>query len=294
MRLYSFDWVDAFTDQPFGGNGCAVVHDAADMSDAECMAFVRETSLVECTFLEPSDTADLKVRYFVARGEIPFAGHPTVATVSSLIDRGLITGNAVTLETGAGVIPIRIDHAQSPSFVEMTQIAPQFGADIPPEIVAAAVGLSQSDLLGTPQIVSTGLPFCITILNGHDALRSARLDREGMAAFHRATQTSETQMMEPYLVALGGATDAGRTFARLLMEPPLPAEDPFTGSATGAAAALLWHRGLIERPNYVAEQGHWMGRPGWARVEVLGPRDAITGVRVGGQGRVVMRGELML
>lgn len=294
MRRYSFDWVDAFTSQPFGGNGCAVVHDAGDMSDADCMAFVRETSLVECTFLEPSATARHKVRYFVARGEMPFAGHPTIATVASLIDRGLITDDAVTLETGAGVIPIRVDHSRHPSFVEMTQIAPQFGAKLPAEIVAAAIGLSPDDILGTPQIVSTGLPFCVTILKNHNALRAACLDSGGMAGFHAATRTSDTQIMEPYLVALEGATERGATFARLLMEPPLPSEDPFTGSATGATAALLWHRGLIEGPAYVAEQGHWMGRPGQAQVTVQGPRDAITGVRVGGQGRVLMRGELML
>lgn len=26
---FDFDWVDAFTDQVFGGNGCAVVHGGA-------------------------------------------------------------------------------------------------------------------------------------------------------------------------------------------------------------------------------------------------------------------------
>ena len=28
-----FDWVDAFSDTPFAGNGCAVFHDAADLPD---------------------------------------------------------------------------------------------------------------------------------------------------------------------------------------------------------------------------------------------------------------------
>lgn len=59
-------------------------------------------------------------------------------------------------------------------------------------------------------------------------------------------------------------------------------------------AAYLWSEGLIESPRFVAEQGHWMGRPGRAEVEVLGPRDAIEGVRVAGTGVVVMSGELRL
>ena len=103
---HKFDWVDAFTDQPFGGNGCAVVHDAADLPAETCKAFTRETGLVECTFLEASDVADMKVRYFMADREIPFAGHPTVASVASMVDRGLAGAGALTLGTGAGIIPI--------------------------------------------------------------------------------------------------------------------------------------------------------------------------------------------
>jgi len=37
-----------------------------------------------------------------------------------------------------------------------------------------------------------------------------------------------------------------------------------------------------------------MDRPGQAQVEVLGPRDAPTGVRVAGPSKVLMRGEIEL
>jgi len=79
-------------------------------------------------------------------------------------------------------------------------------------------------------------------------------------------------------------TDKGDVFSRLLLPPPMPAEDPFTGSATGCMAAYIWANRLIDRPNFVAEQGHWIGRPGQAQVEVLGPPNDIAGVRVGGRG----------
>jgi len=59
-------------------------------------------------------------------------------------------------------------------------------------------------------------------------------------------------------------------------------------------AAYLWHAGLISAPRFTAEQGHDMGRPGQAEVEVLGPPEAITGVRVSGQGYVLMQGMLTL
>jgi trans-2,3-dihydro-3-hydroxyanthranilate isomerase len=71
-------------------------------------------------------------------------------------------------------------------------------------------------------------------------------------------------------------------------------EDPFTGSATGGMAAYLWRYGLLDQPTFIAEQGHWMGRPGQATVEVIGPRDDIETVRVGGSAVTIVRGELTL
>ena len=297
---FEFDWVDAFTANPFGGNGCAVVHGAAGLADEICMAITRETGLVECTFLEPSDVADVKVRYFMADREIPFAGHPTVATVASMVDRGMAgarTGDAggLQLETGAGVIPIEIAAPEGAApMVTMTQIRPEFGPEVAPEIVAAVGGLDTADIVGMPRVVSTGLPFCITVLKDHDALRRAKLDTAALARFREIAGGELAGVMEPFWVTLEGASEAGDTFSRLLLAPPLPGEDPFTGSATGAMGAYLWANGLLKSATFVAEQGHGMGRPGQAQVEVLGTPEDISGVRVGGQGYVLMRGYLNL
>ncbi len=290
MRWFEFDWVDAFTDRAFGGNGCAVVHDGAELSVETCMAFVRETSLVECTFTGPSEQADLRVRYFLASREIPFAGHPTIATVAALRSRGLVTGNSLTLETGAGIIPIRFTGDE----IEMTQRAPEFGPEVSAEAVARAVSLDPQDIVAPPQVVSTGLPFCITLLRDRAALERARIDIAGLEALAVQTGAGGADLVEPFLVTLGGATDAGDTFSRLILAPPSPPEDPFTGSATGAMAAYLWQRGLLAKESFVAEQGHGMGRAGQARVTRQGPADAMTGVRVAGSGFVLMRGQVNL
>ncbi len=286
---FDFDWVDAFTDQVFGGNGCAVVHGGAVLPDAICTAYVRETSLVECTFTGPSEIADFKVKYYLASREIPFAGHPTIATVAALRHRGLIGEGPLRLETGAGIVEIEVRGAQ----IAMTQIAPVFGVEVPVDLVADVGGLEPADIIGQPQVVSTGLPFCITVLRSRRALERLKLDPRALADYN-AHLGQDSDMMEPFWVTLDGATSTGDTYARLLLAPPSPAEDPFTGSATGAMAAYLWARGLIDSPRFVAEQGHLMGRPGRAEVEVLGPRDAISGVRVAGQGRVVMSGQVFM
>ncbi|WP_170783817.1 PhzF family phenazine biosynthesis protein [Ruegeria lacuscaerulensis] len=290
MSWFDFDWVDAFTDRAFGGNGCAVVHDAAHLSDATCMAYVQETSLVECTFTGPSDVADIRVRYFLASREIPFAGHPTIATVAAMRSRGLFQGDALTLETGAGIVDIRLNGDE----IEMTQIAPQFGAQVPVELVAETIGLPTDAIISPPQFVSTGLPFCITVLRDHAALRAAKLVEGPLREVAAKAGFSGSDMAEPFLVTLQGATGAGDTFSRLLLAPPSPPEDPFTGSATGAMAAYLWKYRLMDKDSFIAEQGHDMGRPGQATVTRVGPPEAMTGIKVAGRGHVLMRGQVDL
>ncbi|SFT98235.1 PhzF family phenazine biosynthesis protein [Sedimentitalea nanhaiensis] len=290
MATYLFDWVDAFTARPFSGNGCAVVHQGADLDADVCMAFVRETSLVECTFTGPSRVADIRVRYFLASREIPFAGHPTIATVAAMRSRGLIESNSLTLETGAGLVTVTLDG----DLIEMTQVAPKFGAKPNAARVAMAIGLMPETIVAPPQLVSTGLPFCITVLRDQADLRAARLNVEALRNLAVELGHDDTDVMEPFLVTLGGATVEGDTFSRLLLAPPSPPEDPFTGSATGAMAAYLWHHGLIDKDCFIAQQGHWMGRPGQARVIRVGPRDAMTGIKVAGEGYVLMRGEIDL
>ncbi|MEO1329988.1 MAG: PhzF family phenazine biosynthesis protein [Pseudomonadota bacterium] len=291
-------WVDAFADRPFGGNPCAVVFDA-DAVDLETrLAFTRETRLSECVFLQASDRAAFGARYYTAAGEILLAGHPTVATIIALIAADKLPAPSraqpveTTLEIGAGVLPITVEAPPDggPPRVEMVQPAPAFGRYYAPIQIAELVGLEAADVAAPPRTVDIGgTRFCVTLLQSKDALRRARLDAERLEAFR-----ADADFREPFLATLGGATPEGDTFSRLLLAPPEPAEDPFTGSATGCLAAYLWSEGLIETPRFVAEQGHDMDRPGRAWVEILGPRAEPSGVKVAGQGVVLMRGAVAL
>ena len=100
--------------------------------------------------------------------------------------------------------------------------------------------------------------------------------------------------MRVHMFCLPDDTGSNATFARHLDLPPDVYEDPFTGSATGAMGAFLWRYGLLEVPRFRAEQGHWMGRPGTAQVEVVGPPQAIETVKVAGTAVSVLHGTLRL
>jgi trans-2,3-dihydro-3-hydroxyanthranilate isomerase len=297
-RQLEFDWVDAFSTRPFGGNGCVVVHDASEVSIQDRLALVKETSLSECAFLVNSKIADFGVRYYLAEAEIPMAGHPTIATVTSLLSRGLVEttngSSKFTLEVGSGVLPIEIETTEKGSLIRMTQMAPKFGKFFKKEDISKLYDLEPEDILIDPQIVSTGTPFCIVLLKDKDTLRKAKINSHYFNEYFKENQKEEKDLMEPFLTTLGGVTRNGDTFSRLLMCQSGNQEDPFTGSATGCMAAYLWHYGLIDSPKFVAEQGHWLGRPGSAQVEVLGLENNINGVNVAGYGYVLMSGSLSL
>jgi len=296
MPTFPFMQVDAFTDRPLGGNPCAIVFDADALDEATMQAIAREMNLSETAFVVQSRVADVGARYFTPAEEIPLAGHPTIATVFALVETGrlALTGDHTTiaLELKVGPIPVEI-HARDGRVqsIVMTQKPPQFLKTYAAIEVLPAFGLAPEDALaGVPiQTVSTGTPMLMLPLRDHAALRRAQLD---IAAYNRLRAVGD--FFSPHLFCLGGATPDGQTFARQFGTPPDTLEDPFTGSATGGMAAYLWRYGLIDQPRFVAEQGHWMQRPGRADVEIVGPRDAIAAVKVGGSAVTVLRGELMI
>jgi trans-2,3-dihydro-3-hydroxyanthranilate isomerase len=296
MPTYPYALVDAFTSHALGGNPCAVIFDADTLDVATMQAIAREMNLSETAFVLRSEVADVRARYFTPAEEIPLAGHPTVATVFALVDTGRLVAGAgrttISLELQVG--PIRVEIHADPGRVTaivMEQKPPRFLAVHDPAEVLPAFGLAADDLLpGAPvQTVSTGTPQLMVPLRSHAALRRARVDPERYTRLRAAGD-----FFSPHLFCLGGATPAGSTFARHFGVPPDTMEDPFTGSATGGMAAYLWRHRLIETPTWIAEQGHWMGRPGQGTVEVVGPPEAIETVRVGGAAVVVARGELSL
>jgi trans-2,3-dihydro-3-hydroxyanthranilate isomerase len=293
--MYSFMQVDAFTDKPLGGNPCAILFDADSLDEASMLAIAREMNLSETSFVINSIKADFGARYFTPGGEIPLAGHPTIATVQALVESGRLslTGELteITLELQAGLIPVEIVAKEGKiQRITMTQNRPLFLAEYSPEEVMPVLGLTTDDLLPTTiiQTVSTGTPQLMVPVQNLDALARIQIDIRAFSALH-----TKGDFFSLHIFCLGGFTSNGDTFARHFAPPPDIFEDPFTGSATGGMAAYLWRYGLIESRRFIAEQGHWLKRPGLAFVEIQGSRDDIEGVRVGGQAVVVMRGEFI-
>ena len=294
MNKFDLWQIDAFTTTRLSGNPCAVVFDADSLATEMMQSIAREMNLSETAFVIQSDKADFGARYFTPAEEIPLAGHPTISTIHALIESGEIDIkkiDSVTLELPAGIIRIDIVAKPTAPHIIMSQKRPEFLKVYDPAEVAPVFGLSQDDLMPGAKIqtVSTGTPQLMIPVRNHDCLRKAMLNVLGYTNLRE-----RGDFFSPHLFCLGGVTPEGTTFARHFGTPPDTFEDPFTGSATGGMSAYLWHYGLIDSPYLTAEQGHWMNRPGSAQVEVVGPANDISTVKVGGQAVTVMKGDLTI
>jgi trans-2,3-dihydro-3-hydroxyanthranilate isomerase len=291
MAEFAIRWVDAFTTTPLAGNACAVVLDARGLEDAAMQAIARETNLSETAFVFPgAGEADFVVRYWTPAGEIPLAGHPTIATAHALCETGAIPADRdlVRLKMPAALVPVTIRRSPAPTTYAMSQPPPSFLGTVSREEIAAALRLRDADLLAgtTPQTVSTGTPQLMIALASRDALDRCEPDR-------RALFPAGRPWFSVHVFARGDGEAA--LVARHFADFGDVIEDPFTGSATGGMAAYCARYGIVRERAYVVHQGMHVHRPGRAEVEVGGdPPDAIGRITVAGSAVTVMRATLTL
>lgn len=283
-------WVDAFTTTPLAGNACAVVTDARGLDDAAMQAIARELNLSETAFVFPSELADFGVRYFMPVGEIPMAGHPTIATTHALREGRHIPSdrNEITLHMPAGIIPVQILRDGDTTRYAMSQPSPQFLTKRSRADMAKALGLKKSDIWkdAPPRVVSTGTPQLHIALNSRAALDRIAVDRQRLFPVDR-------DFLSVHVFAHGD--DGFALHARHFADVGDVLEDPFTGSATGGMAAYCARFGYLTELQYRVAQGMHVHRPGSADVNVTGaPPDAIGRIIVTGGAVTVMRATLSI
>ena len=296
LRIFQ---IDAFTDQPFGGNPAVVVLDADRLRESAVERVSRETITGQTVFVYPSKVADYKFRYMTPRGEMAFSGHLTVAGFTALAEEGLIEVvndvNMFTLETRAGVLEIEVVKNETSGLheVQITHENPEFMATYDPKDIAEALGLTLADIMSPNpiQTVSTGTPQLMVPVNTLKALERIRPDWERLNGLQEGSDWISVQVFTRETFAPTSDVHV-RHFAPALGI----SEDPVTGSAAGSMCAYMIKYGLfdvtIPVTSIVIEQGHFMGRPGKIFVEVRGDSDEITQVKVSGTGITVIRGTL--
>lgn len=261
---YRFHCCDVFTDERFGGNPLAVLPEASGLSDAQMRQIAREFNYSETTFVLPPESGQTRrVRIFTPHGEIPFAGHPNIGTAFVLASTGelgpLAGPVSVIFEEQAGLVPISIEAAAGqPSRCELAAPAPlSIGKTVSLERLASAVSLASEDIVTTthpPQLASVGLEFVFAELASRDALTRARPGPTGIDVL--ASEGIPFAATHLYFRSGDDFDIRARVFVPFF-------EDPATGSANCALAALLTHYAEPESGDFSWRigQGLEMGRP---------------------------------
>ncbi|WP_299912530.1 PhzF family phenazine biosynthesis protein [uncultured Paracoccus sp.] len=283
--MLEFHIYDVFTDKPFSGNPLAVVMGADGLSTTQMQTIARQFNLSETIFVQtPRDPAHTaRVRIFLPKAEIPFAGHPTIGCALHL--SGGENGRIV-LEEEAGLVPVIIGDGLA-EFV--APVLPTLNGEAPtPVDVAAALGLTVGQIgfgAHRPAMASAGNDFIFVPLRDLEALAQARPRGEAFEALTRAV---------PKLYAYAPEGDGFR--ARMFAPANGVPEDPATGSASATLPALLLAAGRLgEGESRIAlRQGVEMGRPSEIGLTVQVRSGAITEVRISGRAAKVAEGRIAI
>ncbi|HCP47211.1 MAG TPA: PhzF family phenazine biosynthesis protein, partial [Deltaproteobacteria bacterium] len=224
--------VHAFTREGVGGNPAGVVLDAEGLDDSAMQAIATELGMSETAFVLPSQSCDLRLRFFAPSAEVRLCGHATVAGWHLLLEKGRVGAGDYTMETLAGPQSIS---CSGEGLETMSQNLPEFGATVPLAQVAQVLGLQRADLVPSEQmpvqIASTGLHKIFAPVRSLEAIRRIAPDLTAIEELSRSFGaigiycfTRET---------LRGATAHCRNFAPVVGIR----EDSATGTSAAATAS---------------------------------------------------------
>jgi predicted PhzF superfamily epimerase YddE/YHI9 len=283
MRIRRFLTLDVFSAAPGRGNPLAVVLDAEGLDTAAMQSIAAWLNLSETTFvLPPSGGADYCVRIFTPRQELPFAGHPSVGTAHAVLLSRMVEPRDGRLlqECGAGLLPVNVEgeggerriHVRAPRGAERA-------AD-PAAVVSAlerraarrarARAHRQRAVMVVRGARGRGCGARAAAGPARDRPGDARHGAVGVAVFARCPRRPYALVVRAFVPADG-----------------IP-EDPVTGSANAAIAALLHARDALPSRAFVSSQGREMGRDGVVEITVDGDGE----VWIGGETQTVVEGEL--
>jgi trans-2,3-dihydro-3-hydroxyanthranilate isomerase len=276
VGTFRYVFADVFTDVPFAGNQLAVFTDAREIPEERLQPIAREINFSETVYVYPAaGDGHARIRIFTPTLELPFAGHPVLGTAFVL--SGPLQLDELLLETGAGVVPIRLERDGSRVvFGWMRQ---------PP--VAAEEFERAAELLALLGVEQSGLPVELYRQGpGHVFVELA--SPEAIAALR--PDVGALLELSPYGTSCF-ARDGERWKSRCFVPAHGVAEDPATGSAAGPLALHLTRHGRIGLGDQIEiRQGVEIGRPSTLYAVARSPEEA----EVGGSAVIVARGEFRL
>jgi PhzF family phenazine biosynthesis protein len=268
IKIYHYD---AFSKIPNKGNPAGVVFDGDNLSTEEMQQIAFKVGFNETAFPLKSNNADLRIRYFTPGHETNLCGHATMAAIYALKTRGLLGEKQnLTIETGAGILPINILCTDGDISITMRQAQPEFkkfSGSI--NELALSMGLSQNDLDESLPILygSTG---SWTLLVPVKRLEAFKIMKPNNKIFPDILKEVPRSSVHPFcLETYNSEIDM---HARHFSSPYSGTiEDPVTGTASGvmgAYYATYINNNFDKTLTLSVEQGQEIDRDGKVHVHV--------------------------
>jgi trans-2,3-dihydro-3-hydroxyanthranilate isomerase len=273
--LHPFFVCDVFTSEPLEGNQLGVFIDGRPFGSEQMQRLAQEMNFAETVFLlPPQEGADVRLRIFTPRAELPFAGHPVLGT-AFVVGAGQGV-DAVILETGAGLIPIALERdGDRIVFGRMSQPIPVWEPFERERELLDALGAKSSQL--PVELYRNGPPHVYVQLRSEEDVAALRPDLGTLTDLE---------------VAVNCFAGSGRSWKTRMFYPSAGVnEDPATGSAAGPLAVHLARHGRIPFGEQIEiRQGAEIGRPSLLYATAAGDGDRIDSVEVSGSAVIVAEG----
>ena len=285
MRSLRYTLLDVFTSRALTGNALAVFTDGRGLSPDTMQALAREMNLSESVFVLPPEAGgQAKIRIFTTAQELPFAGHPTLGTAFAL--GGALQAETVRLETGVGIIPVRLEREGAKVvFGWMQQRVPTARLLEQPARLFAALGLSESAL---PVIeYDNGIKQIFVAADSEQRVATLRPNLEQLGVLFPEAAINVFCVQRQRVA--GSVHVKTRNFAVAFGMR----EDPATGSAAGSLAVHLHRHGQLPFGTTLhVHQGEEIHCPSELYALLHGSGDTLERVEVGGSAVVIGRGEI--
>lgn len=274
VKVYHYD---AFSVEPNKGNPAGVILNGDDLTDEEMQEVALKVGFNETAFPVKSNIADLRIRYFTPGHEMNLCGHATMATIYALKTKGLLGDKTnFTIETKAGVLPIKIDSTKdNETYITMKQASPQFkdfkGSK---EDLANSIGINKEDIEDELPILygSTGTWTLLIPIKTLDAFKKMKPNNK---LFPSILKEMPKASIHPFCLE---TYDSDADMHARHFSSPFSGtiEDAVTGTASGVMGAYFAKyikRDFLESLNIVVEQGQEIGKNGRVMVRVSNNED---------------------
>ncbi len=284
MSVRRYLQLDVFSARAGAGNPLGVIVDSDGLDSQGMQAIAAWLNLSETIFFLPPDAgASYHIRIFTPKGELPFAGHPSVGAAWAAVELGLATPDdegRLVQQCAAGLLPVHLQGGRWFRQIRVRSPQAERRDNAPFALPPGLAALARPGHL--PALWNNGPDWWLLEAGSEAALRRYAPELAVIGALPGRGKLA--------VFAAADRPDVGYQYVVRAFAPGVGVnEDPVTGSANALVAAQLFSEGRLKTgEQYLASQGRELGRNGEVRVQV----DADAQIWIGGEVQQVISGQI--